>query len=151
MELLTPTRITIHCSDTDNGKPVSIATIDAWHKKRGFKGIGYHYVIGVDGTVERGRPDLETGAHVKGENKGNIGICLIGRDRYSQDQFYSLLRVYRNLRDFYGIKEWDVYCHYEFPSALNLKKTCPNIRASMICAFLFTGNLEIMRPYLLDG
>ena len=36
------TNIIIHCSDSDFG---DAQTIDLWHKQRGWKGIGYHYVI----------------------------------------------------------------------------------------------------------
>ena len=71
-------KIIIHCSATQEGKEISAATIDEWHKARGWRGIGYHYVIGLDGMIEYGRPITETGAHVKGHNKGSIGICYIG-------------------------------------------------------------------------
>ena len=39
---MTPDRITIHCSDSEWG---NADVIDEWHKKRGWDGIGYHYVI----------------------------------------------------------------------------------------------------------
>lgn len=52
--------------------------IDRWHKARGWKGIGYHYLIDRDGTIAVGRPLEETGAHVAGHNTGTVGICLVG-------------------------------------------------------------------------
>jgi hypothetical protein len=52
--------------------------IDRWHKGRGWAGIGYHYVIDRDGSVTTGRHLNKTGAHVKGNNTGSVGICLIG-------------------------------------------------------------------------
>ena len=52
--------------------------IDRWHKERGWKGIGYHYVIDIDGTVEKGRPDAEIGSHCVGKNKNSIGIVYVG-------------------------------------------------------------------------
>lgn len=51
--------------------------IDQWHKDRGWKGIGYHFVVAPDGTVARGRPVSEVGAHVKERNRGTIGICMV--------------------------------------------------------------------------
>ena len=36
------TDIIIHCSATKEGVNISAATIDAWHRKRGFNSIGYH-------------------------------------------------------------------------------------------------------------
>lgn len=70
--------IVIHCSATPEGYNFRAADIDHWHKQRGFKKIGYHYVIDLDGTIELGRPIEEVGAHVKGHNKESIGICYIG-------------------------------------------------------------------------
>ena len=71
-------KIVVHCSATQEGKNISAATIDKWHKKRGWRGIGYHYVIGLDGLIELGRPVEQVGAHVKGHNKNSIGICYVG-------------------------------------------------------------------------
>ena len=71
-------KIIVHCSATQEGKDISAATIDAWHKKRGWSGIGYHYVVGLNGNIEYGRSVYSTGAHVKGHNTGSIGICYIG-------------------------------------------------------------------------
>ena len=35
---------------------VSAATMHEWHKANGWSGIGYHFVIRKDGTIEAGRP-----------------------------------------------------------------------------------------------
>ena len=61
-------KIIIHCSATQEGKDVSVETIRKWHLKRGWRDIGYHFVIGLDGQVHEGRPIEETGAHTKGHN-----------------------------------------------------------------------------------
>ena len=72
-------KIIIHCSDTPEGRPNTVADITAWHKKeRGFRTIGYHYVIYLDGEVVQGRPIKEIGAHCTGHNAHSIGICYIG-------------------------------------------------------------------------
>ncbi|MGB1307526.1 MAG: N-acetylmuramoyl-L-alanine amidase [Oceanihabitans sp.] len=70
--------IVVHCSATVEGKSFRAKDIDIWHKKRGWKGIGYHYVVGLDGKLEKGRPDHVMGAHVKGFNKHSLGVCYIG-------------------------------------------------------------------------
>lgn len=70
--------LVVHCSATIEGKDFDAKDIDAWHKKRGWSGIGYHYVIKLDGAIEKGRPDSKIGAHVKGYNKHSLGICYIG-------------------------------------------------------------------------
>ena len=52
--------------------------IDAWHKAKGWAGIGYHFVIDLDGTIEQGRPMDKVGAHCYGHNRNSIGVCYIG-------------------------------------------------------------------------
>jgi N-acetylmuramoyl-L-alanine amidase len=71
-------KIILHCSATPEGRNVSVETIREWHKARGWSDIGYHYVVMLDGTIEEGRPLERQGAHVRGHNKGSIGICYIG-------------------------------------------------------------------------
>ena len=76
------TLIVIHCSAVRPNQTSSAKDIDKWHKDRGFKCIGYHYVIRRDGTIELGRPEWQVGAHchVKGQNhnKHSIGVCYEG-------------------------------------------------------------------------
>lgn len=72
------TEIVIHCSATKEGKRVSVKDIDQWHKDRGFRKIGYHFVIYPDGSIHTGRDITEVGAHVQGYNAQSIGICYVG-------------------------------------------------------------------------
>ena len=72
-------QLVIHCSDTPAGRDISAQDIRQWHVEgNGWRDIGYHYVIRVDGTLEKGRPDNEPGAHARGHNHNSIGICLVG-------------------------------------------------------------------------
>lgn len=85
------TQIVIHCSASVNGDArVTRDEIERWHKLRGFRAIGYHYVIHVDGTLHLGRPLEEVGAHVAGSNAYSIGICMVGTDRFSLEQWSTL-------------------------------------------------------------
>ena len=70
--------IIVHCSATPEGRDVSVADIDRWHRERGFDGIGYHSVVYIDGSVHEGRPLEKVGAHCKGHNAHSIGICYVG-------------------------------------------------------------------------
>lgn len=70
--------IVVHCSATPEGKAYTVEDIDRWHRARGFKKIGYHYIVYLDGTIHTGRPENEIGAHVKGYNSNSIGVCYIG-------------------------------------------------------------------------
>lgn len=71
-------KIIIHCSATPEGRDVTAKEIDRWHRARGFRCIGYHFVVRLDGSVERGRPEDEIGAHCLGENARSLGVCYIG-------------------------------------------------------------------------
>ncbi len=71
-------RIFIHCSATREGQFVNAATIRKWHLAQGWKDIGYHFVIQLDGTVERGRDESLIGSHVQGFNTGSIGVVYVG-------------------------------------------------------------------------
>lgn len=75
----------VHCSATrpdwmaGAGLPAQFAEIRRWHMQdRGWRNIGYHWVIGRDGKVLSGRPETEIGAGVEDHNRGVIHICLIG-------------------------------------------------------------------------
>ena len=110
--------IIIHCSATPNGRHHTAEDIHRWHLEKGWSGIGYHYVIGVDGIVETGRPEYWMGAHAKGHNKKSIGICLIGTDDFSEDQWCSLkILVSKMICKYQDAK---VIGHNEVSS-----KTCP--------------------------
>lgn len=117
------TKIVVHCSDTPDDterRNHDAADIHRWHTERGWSGIGYHYVIDRIGDVQVGRPEYWKGAHVKGHNTGSIGICLIGRKHFEEDQLESLYFLIRKLMLKYNNPE--LYGHYE----LDERKTCPN-------------------------
>lgn len=74
----TITLIIVHCSAVRPWEQSSAADIDRWHRARGWKGIGYHYVVRRDGSVETGRPLVEQGAHCMNHNAHSIGVCYEG-------------------------------------------------------------------------
>ena len=113
--------IVIHCSATREGVNYTLKDIELWHKSRGFRCIGYNYVIDLDGTVEVGRPLTMDGAHCdtaglsgKSYNKHSIGICYIGgldannkaKDTRTLEQKESMVKLVYELIDKYpNIKE----------------------------------------------
>lgn len=70
--------IIIHCSATREGSSLSVEELEKTHRRRGFRGIGYHYYIRRDGTVTNTRPLEVIGAHCKGNNAHSVGICYEG-------------------------------------------------------------------------
>ena len=65
-------------SGADKDYDWSAEEIHGWHLNNGWAGIGYHYVVRKDGTVEQGRPHWTIGSHAYGRNSESIGIHLSG-------------------------------------------------------------------------
>jgi N-acetylmuramoyl-L-alanine amidase len=124
-------KIIIHCSATKEGNNVTASTIDQWHRDRGWKCIGYHYVITLDGKIEYGRSIYDTGAHVKNQNEGSIGICYIGglgssmeaKDTRTPEQKESLLLLLKTLKKMHPAAT--IHGHNEFST-----KACPCFNAN---------------------
>lgn len=132
------TKIIVHCSATREGKDYSVETIRRWHLKRGWRDIGYHFVIQNDeeATINEGRPIEQTGAHTKGENYCSIGICYIGgveatrnekgeweaKDTRTEAQKKSLEELLCSLKLQYPLAK--IYGHRDFST-----KACPSFDA----------------------
>lgn len=77
-------RIIVHCTATrpewmsDAAVSDKVREIDAWHRERGWSGIGYHYLVDRDGCIGHGRSEATQGAHTRGHNGGSIGVALVG-------------------------------------------------------------------------
>ena len=122
------TEIIIHCTATPAGRHVSVAEIDLWHRQRGFRTIGYHYLIDLDGTIHTGRPLSETGAHCLGHNSHSIGIAYAGgltadstrqpADTRTDAQKTALLKLLSDLRLAYPKAR--IHSHRDFAA-----KACP--------------------------
>lgn len=144
-----PNKITIHCSDSPNGKSVSMEEIRKWHLARGFDDIGYHLVIDIDGMVSRGRPLNVVGAHVEGHNTGNIGICLVGATKYSVAQFGALRYQLDSLFMCFPIPKWELYCHNQWDTAIKQGKTCPNMSINNLLYWYVTQDEKAILSYKL--
>jgi N-acetylmuramoyl-L-alanine amidase len=104
------TKIVVHCSATPEGRVVTAKDIDRMHRERGFAGIGYHWFIRLDGTVEPGRAEAIPGAHASGHNFDSIAICYAGglakdgktaKDTRTAEQKAALLAKVKELRGRY--------------------------------------------------
>lgn len=122
--------IVIHCSATKPKMNIGAKEIDRWHREKGFKCIGYHYVIRRDGTVEIGRPIREIGAHAQGYNEKSIGICLVGgvdadgkpEDNFTLDQYAALAQLLDGeLREYSKVAR--IVGHRDLPG---VSKACPS-------------------------
>lgn len=81
-----------------------------------------------DGLLESGRPLNVKGAHCRGFNSRSVGICLIGRNEFSEQQMKTLFRSLGDLFRHYNLDPDAVYGHYE----LDDHKTCPNLDMDVV-------------------
>lgn len=123
--------IIVHCSATPEGRPTTVGDIRAWHKQRGFKDIGYHYVVYLDGSIHAGRPESAIGAHCTGHNRNSIGVCYIGgvakdcktpKDTRTEAQKRALVLLLKELKRRYPRAK--IYGHRDFAA-----KACPSFDA----------------------
>jgi len=124
--------IIVHCTATPEGKDYTVADIDKWHKARGWKGIGYHYVIYRDGSIHQGRPETEIGAHCQRHNDNSIGVVYVGglasdgktpKDTRTDAQKKSLENLLKQLKQKYP--KATIHGHRDFAA-----KACPSFDAT---------------------
>lgn len=127
--------IVIHCSATRGSQNFTAADIRRWHLDKGWKDIGYHYVIRRDGKVEPGRAENAIGSHVQGHNADSIGVCMVGgiddktwkpADNFTLAQWRSLRTLVERLVKKYPSAK--VLGHRDFPG---VKKACPSFAAKV--------------------
>lgn len=146
--------IIIHCSDSYWG---CAREIRQWHIKRGWDDIGYQFVIlngiptfkkeinivtikSLDGSIECGRyldDDMfintnEIGAQCLGYNDKSIGVCLIGINKFTDNQMISLKFLLKDLIKLYKISIENILGHCETASGKKEGKTCPNFDVSKL-------------------
>lgn len=123
------TEIVVHCSATRPDQDVDVKWCKDIHvNQNGWSDVGYHWFIKRDGTVEPGRSEERSGAHVKGHNSNSIGVCMAGGIdgngnsdfNFTVAQLNSLELVINNIRHRYPIAK--VQGHRDYP---NVSKACP--------------------------
>lgn len=127
--------IIVHCTATRPAWMLAsktsekVAEVRRWHvEDRGWKDIGYHFLIDRDGTVAEGRPLDQVGAHTQGHNTGTVGISLFGGHgsaatdkfsaHYTPEQDKALRALIENISAAYKITK--VSGHNEYAA-----KACP--------------------------
>lgn len=112
----------IHCSADDHPQNDNAQTMEAWHNARGFKGIGYHFFIKKDGTIQYGRSVELIPAAQEGYNTGSVAICCHGlrKELFTEQQKKSLNMLCNDINKAHGGKLF-FRGHYE----VEKNKTCP--------------------------
>lgn len=132
--------VTIHCSATRRDWMASktfaeqFAEIRRWHvQDRGWKDIGYHWLISRSGQVLMGRRETTIGAGVEGRNRGVIHVCLLGgfgsaetdrfADHFTASQDITLRQVLEGIGTRTQVRR--ISGHNEFAA-----KACPGFTVS---------------------
>ena len=121
-------RIIVHhsASDRDSTTP---QIIYRWHRERGWRDIGYQFIITGDGALHCGRPENQSGAHTKGHNRSSIGVCVTGNFQHEQPtaKQWNMLQLFleRCLLK-YNLERSAVGYHKEFSATLCCGKNLIN-------------------------
>ncbi len=118
--------LVVHCSDTNENQNFDIKDIHKMHIQFGWDGVGYHKIIKKNGEIENGRPEYWKGAHVKGKNEQSLGVCLIGREKFTPKQMNSLKKTIWEWKNKYPKAK--VVGHRDIQDT---DKTCPNFDVKM--------------------
>lgn len=129
-----PKKIFIHCAATPDKDPGFDAfDVDKWHKRRGWKGCGYHAFITRDAGIQDHtnspcRPTNMQGAHTYDErndinhNIDSLGLCMDGTRDFTRVQILAVVVKVKEWQKKFNIPDSAVYCHYEKDDT-----DCPNI------------------------
>lgn len=91
------------------------------HRSRRWGDIGYHFLVDPAGRIWQGRPLTWQGAHVKDQNEGNLGVCVLGnyeRQFPNRNQLTTVQRFVAQLMDHYNVGVHQVYTHRELAPTL---------------------------------
>ncbi|MFW5966503.1 MAG: peptidoglycan recognition family protein [Persicimonas sp.] len=132
-----PYRMSIHHSyspSSDGGDPdAAVRSMQAYHiDNNGWCDLGYHFVASQSGQLYQGRLDeTRIGAHVGGENTGNVGICMIGdftSQQVSDTQLNATAEMVGRVHETYGVSldRDSVRGHREWPGQ---STSCPGDNA----------------------
>lgn len=128
--------IIIHCTATEEGRNFTVEEVRRWHVQgNGWKDIGYHFLIYLDGSIHPGRPIDQVGAHTSGHNATSIGVCYVGglaadrktpKDTRTPQQKAALEKLVRSLCVVFGVQKVNGHRKYA-------NKACPSFDVDKWC------------------
>jgi N-acetylmuramoyl-L-alanine amidase len=143
-------KLIVHWSAS--GPATTPEMIRAWHKRRGWRDIGYHRIIVHPANpqyaavtewghlVKTGRALNAIGAHTQGHNADSVGICVIAgpNDIADSMQIDALQGTLDTLRRQLNLSTKDVYGHRDFQA-----NQCPGSDIyGMVLNYRTTGRLR---------
>lgn len=146
----TTKRIFYHHSGANNSTVISM---HKYHKDTlKWSGIGYHFIILQNGTIQRGRPLEMIGAHATNNNFDSIGICLVGDFENgnvpTEEQYKSCIELTRYLLDLYHLTTSALHRHNEVcaticPADFDLERVKKSLNNNE--AVTVSNNIEVNR------
>ncbi|MEM9082850.1 MAG: peptidoglycan recognition family protein [Planctomycetota bacterium] len=125
-------RITVHhdgmnvfTSTSKSDAARRIESIRHGHRGNNWGDVGYHYLVDPAGRVWSGRPLQYQGAHVRAQNEGNLGICVLGnyqKQLPTSTQINAVEDLLTTLMRTYGVGVEEVYTHRELAAT-----ACPGV------------------------
>ena len=70
--------IVVHHAGMTRNEDMTLRAIHDLHLGNGWAGIGYHFIVHKDGTIDKARPIERIGAHAYAHNRYTVGICMTG-------------------------------------------------------------------------
>lgn len=131
-------KIIVHCSATPEGRSHSLADFRKWHVDgNGWKDVGYHFIVDIDGSIYVARPLSQIGAHTIGHNADSIGVCYVGgvdadmkpKDTRTAEQKESLDKLLTYLAYSFNAP---ISGHNDYTNA----KACPSFKAKIEYAYI---------------
>ena len=99
-------RIVIHHTGNPTDDDLSAEQLHRSHQNLGWAGVGYHFIVRKDGSIELGRPVECVGAHAEGFNYCSIGIHVCGNFDMAEPteaQINALPMLLADICDAYGL------------------------------------------------
>jgi hypothetical protein len=90
------TEVVVHWTETPTNKNIGSEEINETHLESGLNGIGYHYVIRRDGSLQRGRPVNLQGQHADDHDTRSIAVVFVGGINVPSET--------RNIEDFISVQ-----------------------------------------------
>lgn len=92
------TEVVVHWTETPTNKNIGSEEINEQHLEAKLNGIGYHYVIRRDGSLQRGRPANKEGEHAvaNDHNKRSLAVVFVGGINAPSET--------RNIQDFLSVQ-----------------------------------------------
>jgi N-acetylmuramoyl-L-alanine amidase len=112
-----------HAASLEDTTP---AALNAFHHKRGWYRLSYHYLISADGTVYKINRDRDITWTVAHGNSGALSVCLVGNRSLlvtPPPQWRAAVELFRRLQQAYPAAV--IYGHKECPTTPAQATQCP--------------------------